>query len=114
MRRKPGKRKTKSVDPDLRSPRGLSPNIAEIFDRYKFLTVTDPVTGRLVTIKPNTAPDPKTGITSKYRFFFLQQDGYLNPFDVTDLPNWTDRDLARDAEKRIREAIEKGLLDISG
>jgi len=113
MGRKPLKRKRKSVDPDLRSPARLNPDIAERLDRYKFPTFTDPVTGRNVTIKPNTTPDPTTGMPSKYRFFFLQQDGYLNPFDVRELPNWTERDLARDAEKRIKEAIEKGLLDIS-
>jgi hypothetical protein len=114
MGRKPVKRKRRSVDPDLRSTGGLRPEIAELVDRYTFPTFTDPVTGRNVTIKPNTTPDPKTGIPSRYRFFFQQQDGYLNPFDVRELPNWTQRDLARDAEKRIREAIEKGLLDISG
>ena len=113
MARKPVTRKRKSVDPDLRSPAGVSPDLAELVDRLTFPTFTDPVTGRMVTIKPNTTPDPKTGIPSRYRFFFLQQNGSPNSFDVRELPNWQDRDLARDAEKRIREAIEKGLLDIS-
>lgn len=98
-------------DPDPKVPA----DHATFFELYLgVLTVSDPATGRIIKIKPDRTPDPETNMKSPYKFSFLQQDGYFNCFDVRELPNWTDRDLARDAEERIREAIDEGLLDVSG
>jgi hypothetical protein len=114
MARRPIKRKRKSVDPDLRSPAGLSPDLVEIADRYKYPAFEDRVTGRIVTIKPDSTPDIETNTKSPYKFFFEQADGYLNAFDVRKLKNWdTERDGRRDIETRIREAVDRGILDLS-
>jgi hypothetical protein len=51
---------------------------------------------------------------SPCKFFFERADGYLNAFDVRKLKNWdAERDGRRDIEKRIREAVDRGILDLS-
>ena len=115
MRKKSLKRKRRPVDPDLRSSPGLTADMEAFVDRYKYptLTFTSPTTEKTKTIKPDTTPDHKTGVKNRYQYFYLLNDGTPRTFNVRELPDWDDeRDGPRDIEARIKEAVEKGALDL--
>lgn len=111
------KKKRIDPDPDLQADLrrlGFDKNDIQMFENGAgIITVTDPVSGRTVKIKPDNTPESETGVKNKYKFYFAKRDGYWEFFDVRELPNWTEQDRARDASKRIVEAVDKRLLDVS-
>jgi len=69
----------KQRDPDPYVP-------ADLESIYGILSILDPVSGRIIKLKPQ--PDPVIRQANHYTFYYLKQDGYFEFLDVRELQNW--------------------------